>query len=82
MINKKGQLGQVAYILIVIFVTPFILVWFSSVIDGSADVAQESIAEDSIVGRFVLIAFQPLLWIFYFILSIIILAAVIFRGAS
>lgn len=82
MINKKGQLGQVAYILIVIFVTPFILVWFSSVIDSSADVAQASVSEDSIVGRFILIAFQPLMWILYFILSIIILAAVIFRGAS
>jgi len=80
--NKKGQLGGIAYVLIILILTPFILVWLSPVISGSADVAQEKVSEDSIVGRFILLAFQPLMWIFYFILSIIVLASVIFRGAS
>lgn len=80
--NKKGQLGNLAYILIIIIVTPFVLVWLSPVISGSADIAGDSVPESSIVGNFILLAFQPLMWVFYFILSIIILASVLFRGAA
>ena len=80
--SNKGQLGGIAYILVVIVITAFILSWFAPVISDSADTAENSVSDDSIVGNFVLIAFQPLMWVFYFILTIIVLAAVLFRGES
>lgn len=81
-INKKGQLAPLAYILIIIILTPFVLVWFSDVIDGSLDEAENSIPEESIVGNFIIIAFKPILWIGWFILTLIVLGGVLFRGAS
>lgn len=78
--NKRGQLGNVAAVILIIMVTPFVLVWFSPVLEAAALTSLDK--EDGIVAQFILIAFKPILWFMYFILSVIVIGSLFIRGAS
>lgn len=77
---KKGQVESIVYAIIVIIVVGFILAWMSPLISTLADDAFDIAPDTSIFGKIILIALSPMAWIFYIILSIIILYFVVQGG--
>jgi len=70
---KKGQIEGIVYTLIVIIVVGFLLAWFAPLISTLADDAYDVSEPDAIFGRIILIALSPLAWVFYVLLSVIII---------
>ena len=75
--NKKAQLGGIIYVLLVIVLAGFILAVFQPTIN---DFRLERVNEldmypeqDNILIRILLYALNPILWIFYILLSVFVL---------
>jgi len=71
--RKKAQLEGIVYIIIVIIVVGFLLAWFSPLIKNVAEDTYSNVSEDKVFSRSVLIMLSPLSWVFYIILSLIVL---------
>ena len=75
--NKKAQLGGIIYVLLVIVLAGFILAVFQPTINdfrlervNKLDMYPE---QDNILIRILLYALNPILWIFYILLSVFVL---------
>ena len=72
--RKKLQIEGVVYAIIVIFVVGFLLAWFSPLIkEVTEDTYDNHVSEDKVFSRLILLALSPAAWIFYVILSLLIL---------
>ena len=75
--NKKAQLGGIIYVLLVIVLAGFILALFQPTINefrvervNELDMYPD---QDNLLIRILLYALNPILWIFYIILSVFVL---------
>lgn len=75
--NKKAQLGGIIYVLLVIVLAGFILALFQPTINefrlervNELDMYPD---QDNLLIRILLYALNPILWIFYILLSVFVL---------
>jgi hypothetical protein len=68
--NKKGQVSTLLWVIFVVLVTPIILYSFNDTLTDVRDSTLESLSDNQVLEKAILIAIKPILWGFWIFLSV------------